>query len=89
MTFQGKSAYSCSIDVIEQFVQLDYDNKLVFTHRAVSLPNTVYLIGYENDEVVPTITHYVNCSGKKFYDFLSVDLIDWINGGDCYESDRN
>lgn len=89
IVFQGKCAYSCSIDVIEQFVQLDCENKLVFTHRAVSLSNTVYLIGYENDEVVPTITHYVNCSGKKFYDFSSVDLIDCLNGGDCYESDRN
>lgn len=89
IVFQGESAYSCSIDVIEQFVQLDYENKLAFTHRASSLPNTAYLIGYENDEAVPTITHYVDCSGKKFYDFSSVDLVDWINGGDCFESDRN
>lgn len=89
VVFYGDDVCSCSVDVIEQFVRLASKNKLVFTHRASSLPNTAYLIGYENDEVVPTITHYVDCSGKKFYDFSSVDLIDWINGGDCYESNRN
>lgn len=63
---------------IQQFDQLPFKNKVMFTHKPYeNLPSTFYIRGFETQDQVGDLFLFSGWNGKKYYD--QFDFVRWFN----------
>ena len=69
----------CTYDDLKEFDNLQYDNKIVFTHiNYPELKSAFYITGYEKEKQVGHIYEFLNdVTGLKHYD--EFDYVSWFN----------
>lgn len=70
----------CTYEDLVEFDNLEYENKIVFTHLPYpEIKSSIYIKGFENENQIGHIYEFKNKStGEKFYD--DFDYVKWFNG---------
>ncbi len=80
MYFLFSDRDGCTIEDIQKFNELNYENKLCFTHKQYDdIGCTYYFPGYENNDQIGILTHFKNEKFKIRY-LDSFDYVKWLNG---------
>lgn len=68
----------CTYEMIKQFDELPYKNKVIFTHKYYpEFKSAYYIKGFENEKEVCKLSDYKNFIGNKYFD--DFDYVEWLN----------
>ena len=71
---------SCSYELIKEFDQLPYENKVIFTNKPYpEFKSAFYIRGFELEKCVGICSEYKNKFGKRYLD--DFDYVGWLNNG--------
>ncbi len=70
----------CTKEILQEFDNLPYENKVVFTNKEYpDIKSSYYIKGFENEESVGRLYEFTGWNGKRHYD--AFDFVSWFNKG--------
>lgn len=80
MFFMMTDRDGCTEDMVREFEQLSFKNKIIFTSKPYpNYKSVIFCKEYEKEKNVPIMTEWRNCRGERLYDRY-FDFVDWLNG---------
>lgn len=71
----------CTEDILNAFDNLNYKNKIIFTHKKLdNIKCSKYIPGYEKNGMVSSLVKFKGYTGKREYN-NNFDYISWLNSG--------
>lgn len=69
----------CTEEIIKEFDQLPYKNKVIFTsNQYPQYKSTIFCDEYVNEKEVGVLTNFRNIAGERLYDRY-FDIVGWLN----------